>query len=97
MSPTYTCVHYGDSCGTWLSDVSCPSVSLCVALDQAGNVIASSKPTGGAGAWKTVRKGADTLGFSGVSCASATFARPSTMRRTSLCRRIQRVARIAGF
>jgi hypothetical protein len=34
--------------------VSCPSVSLCVAGDQNGNVLTSTDPTGGANAWTIV-------------------------------------------
>ena len=33
--------------------VSCPSVSMCVAIDSAGNAVASSDPTGPASAWTT--------------------------------------------
>ena len=49
--------------------VSCPAVALCVAVDGAGDVITSSDPTGGAGAWRI-----DHIahrGISAVSCASA--------------------------
>jgi hypothetical protein len=31
--------------------VSCPSLALCVAADSAGNVVTSTDPTGGTGAW----------------------------------------------
>jgi hypothetical protein len=34
-----------------LTGVSCPSVSLCVAVDRAGNVLTSANPTGGSSAW----------------------------------------------
>jgi hypothetical protein len=34
-----------------LRGVSCPSVSLCVAVDSVGNIISSGAPTGGAPAW----------------------------------------------
>jgi hypothetical protein len=36
-----------------LYGVSCPSISLCVAVDSAGNVVTSTDPTGAAGAWTT--------------------------------------------
>lgn len=36
-----------------LNGVSCPSASLCVALDEAGNVLTSTNPTGGPSAWST--------------------------------------------
>jgi hypothetical protein len=31
--------------------VSCPSSSLCLATDNAGNILESAAPTGGAAAW----------------------------------------------
>jgi hypothetical protein len=34
-----------------LAGVSCPSTSLCVAVDGAGNVVTSTNPTGGGAAW----------------------------------------------
>ena len=54
-----------------LSAVSCPSASLCVALDPRGNIVTSTKPYGGAGAWKTAHK--EFAGFAGLSCPSASF------------------------
>jgi hypothetical protein len=40
-----------------LTDISCPSASLCVAVDNAavGNAVYSTDPTGGKSAWKTVK------------------------------------------
>jgi hypothetical protein len=35
----------------WLQEISCPSVSLCVAGDAEGDVLTSTDPTGGSGAW----------------------------------------------
>lgn len=37
--------------GNYLQGVSCPSTSLCVGVDSAGNVVTSTSPTAGAGAW----------------------------------------------
>jgi hypothetical protein len=34
-----------------LSSISCPSTSLCVAVGEAGNLLTSTNPTGGAGTW----------------------------------------------
>jgi hypothetical protein len=34
-----------------LQGISCPSTSLCVAVDASGNTISSTAPAGGAGAW----------------------------------------------
>jgi hypothetical protein len=55
-----------------LHSVSCPSASLCVAVDDAGNAVTSTDPTGGASAW-TVRNvdGSNMLGD--VSCPSASL------------------------
>lgn len=35
-----------------LSAISCPSISLCVATDSAGDVVTSTEPAGGAGSWQ---------------------------------------------
>lgn len=50
--------------------VSCPSVSLCVAVDDSGNVVTSTDPTGGAATWRAARID-NGLPLSGVSCGSA--------------------------
>jgi hypothetical protein len=50
--------------------VSCPSVSLCVAVDAAGNIVTSTNPAGGAAAWTSTPTGTNQL--SGVSCAPGT-------------------------
>jgi hypothetical protein len=62
-----------------LLDVSCPSLSLCVAIDGAGDIFASTHPTGGAATWKLTRlpggraspDSADAYGA--VSCTSRTL------------------------
>jgi hypothetical protein len=53
------------------STVSCPAVSLCVATDDAGSLLTSTNPSGGAGAWTVSRLGGPAL--SGVSCPSASL------------------------
>jgi hypothetical protein len=45
------CVVSETGAPCFLPSVSCPSVELCVAVDEIGNVVTSSKPTGGAAAW----------------------------------------------
>lgn len=40
-----------------INGISCPSVSFCVAVDFAGNVLTSANPTAGAGAWASARVG----------------------------------------
>jgi hypothetical protein len=40
--------------------VSCPSTGLCVAVDAAGNALASTDPTGGAAAWTITHIDTDT-------------------------------------
>ena len=57
---------------TELVDVSCASVSLCVALDRGGGVASTTNPTGGAGAWSFVG-GFPHLGWQTVSCGSITL------------------------
>jgi hypothetical protein len=43
--------HYGKTQPS-LTAVSCPSANLCVAGDDAGNVLFSTEPSGGTSAWK---------------------------------------------
>ena len=56
--------------------VTCPSTSLCVGVDDFGNVLTSTNPTGGAGTWTWVRT-CDARsfgnGFTAVSCPSITL------------------------
>jgi hypothetical protein len=57
-----------------LPSVSCPSVSLCVAVDFDENVVASTNPTGGARAWTRTRIHRGTVGgLLGVSCPSVSL------------------------
>jgi hypothetical protein len=58
--------------GALLSDVSCPSPSLCVAADYRGNVVTSIDPSGGASAW-TMDRVDDFTGLSAVSCPSSSL------------------------
>ena len=53
-----------------LSDISCPSASLCVAVDHGGRVLTSTNPTGEASAWQSVTVDAGT-DFQAVSCPSS--------------------------
>ena len=48
--------------------VSCPSVWLCVAGDQAGDLLSSTNPTAGVGAWQKAAVGQGGIGV--VSCGS---------------------------
>ena len=65
-----------------LSGVSCPSTSLCVAVDRAGNVVTSTRPTGRASAWTIAHVDPTSSsgcvmgschGLTDVSCASAVW------------------------
>jgi hypothetical protein len=52
--------------------VSCPSVSLCVATTNTGEIFTSANPTGGANAW--TETAVDPGGFlSAVSCPSVSL------------------------
>ncbi len=55
--------------------VSCPSRSLCVAVDESGNILTSTNPTAGAGAqWQTASDVHGNGDLVSVSCApSSTF------------------------
>jgi len=61
----------------FLFSVSCPVVSLCVAVDGGGNVVTSTRPTAGAAAWKVVNLVGDPAAgapsMDGVSCPSTLF------------------------
>jgi hypothetical protein len=50
-----------------LNAVSCPSISLCVAVDQNGSVASSTNPTGGRSAWRLADVDG-TAPLSSVSC-----------------------------
>ena len=56
--------------GHSITGVACPSVSLCVAVDNGGNVLTSTNPAGGVGTW-TSSSVSTEAGFEAVSCASA--------------------------
>ncbi len=64
----------GGGCGNGIGAchaVSCPSRSLCLAIDGQGNVLSSTDPTGGTHAWKTTRLASG--GLDGVLCQSPSF------------------------
>lgn len=56
-----------------LTSVSCPSASLCVAGETGGNVVTSTNPTGGAGAWTVADASESGATIKGVSCPSASL------------------------
>lgn len=54
-----------------INGISCPSTSLCVAVDNNGNVVTSADPAGGAGTWTVSNI---TTGFiEAVSCPSVSL------------------------
>ncbi len=53
-----------------LTDVACPSESLCVALAGEGEIDTSTNPTGGAGAWQHGKLETTLYGLNSVSCPS---------------------------
>lgn len=55
-----------------LVDVSCPSVSLCVAVDADGNVVSSTDPAAGADAWTVDKVDGDHV-IRAVACPTASF------------------------
>jgi hypothetical protein len=52
--------------------ISCPAVSLCVAIDNAGNVLTSTNPLGGSSAW-TPTDINSTTGLTAISCPSVSL------------------------
>jgi hypothetical protein len=69
IDDTYT--SQGESSG--LTAVSCPTTSLCVAADTAGNIVSSTDPTGGSAEWTVWSVDPDSSGITSVSCASASM------------------------
>ncbi len=61
-----------DTFGNPIGDIACPSPQLCVAVDSVGNVVTSTNPAGGAGAWKAATIDAPH-GLVSVSCAAPQF------------------------
>lgn len=73
-SPTLVDSHAPE--GPGLNGVSCASSWFCVAVDGYGDVLASSDPTGGAGAWHATRVDEsfhEGRRLSGVSCVSVSL------------------------
>lgn len=74
------CGHYGPvaDCRAPLLAVSCPSVSLCVAVDDpngpmpSGDVVSSTDPSGRSSVWKVTPIDA-YVGLTGVSCPSLSW------------------------
>lgn len=56
--------------GSAFTGVSCPTSKLCVAVDQNGDVVSSTHPAGGSGAWTTTSLVSDS-GLDGVACPAA--------------------------
>jgi hypothetical protein len=52
--------------------VECPTTSLCVSADNAGNVITSTNPTGGAGAWSPANVDGTAFIYS-ISCPTTSL------------------------
>jgi hypothetical protein len=52
--------------------MSCPTTSLCVATDNDGNIVTSTNPAGGAGAWKVTNVDGPLV-IAGVSCVSVSL------------------------
>jgi hypothetical protein len=57
-----------ESSSRTLDGASCPSTSLCVAVDNAGNVVTSTRPASGAASWHVVHVDDAAMFFDGVSC-----------------------------
>ena len=55
--------------GSFLTSISCPSVTLCVAADSSGDVTFATTPAGGA--WAA--SGTSARGFGGISCPSVSL------------------------
>lgn len=78
-----TAVHTYRGYHSGINDISCPTISLCVAVDGGGNAITSTNPTGGVAAWKlahvfgptvcVIGEGSPPCGLQSVSCPTITY------------------------
>jgi WD40-like Beta Propeller Repeat len=61
--------------GNYVTAISCPSVSLCVAIDAQGNILSSTDPAGGVGAWSkaSVDPALNAVSHNAVSCPSVSL------------------------
>ena len=59
--------HQPPFAGEYINAVSC-TTGLCVGVDQGGNVVSSTNPSGGSTAWKF--RHVDDVSLDGVSCPS---------------------------
>jgi hypothetical protein len=64
-----------------LRAVSCPSKSLCATVGNSGDVVVSTKPTGGSSAWK--RKNVDNEPLLSVSCQPTHPSKPANWSSAS--------------
>jgi hypothetical protein len=55
----------------WMSDITCPSDSLCVAVDRSGDVVTSTHPAGGSRTWKVTQ--IDRAALETVHCLSVSL------------------------
>lgn len=60
-----------------LTHVACPSTSLCVAVDEAGNLVTSVDPRGGAAAWTVTPLGNSAAERCGQGCSINALSCPS--------------------
>jgi hypothetical protein len=64
----YACSRSGGNCAQApLTSVSCPSTTLCVAVDGAGNILSSTSPTGASDSWSLTN--VSSLPLNSVSCS----------------------------
>jgi len=68
----WTAGYTADGSNNAFSNISCASVSLCVATDDSGSVVTSTNPTGGAAAWTAANVGG-TSELPGISCPSVSL------------------------
>jgi len=56
--------------GNAIRAVSCPTTGFCAAAGPQGNILTSTDPTGGVGAWRIAELGAEARLTKGISCPS---------------------------
>ena len=74
FGPPATATLTGSLSGlTEIRGLSCPSKTMCIGVDDAGAVLRSSTPAGGASSWKRRLQPAVTNGLNSVSCPRTGF------------------------
>lgn len=59
--------------GSMLNGIACPTTGLCAAVDSSGNIITSTNPGGGSGAWTAAPVSSSLIGLVAITCPTTSF------------------------